>query len=396
MSTESFGDIQIWPRLEVREEYNDNIFLASKDRDEDFITIVAPSLSVGYEGRKTEISLNYGLRYRFYSENTQLNDTEFKNVQRATLDMKTNAYKDVFFVEIFDKYERVPIDERRQVTVDNELVNMTDSNYLRIKPYAEVPLLKNVSLNGAYQYENYWYDAEEGGNAEDQQATIGITSKIFERTTGSISYSYLWHRPEQNEKYDSQSVSGRVEQRFTRAVALDGGAEYTSFDFETSLADDEKTTWHVGMTYDISAFSTLNARYQETFDWSVNEGTFENRDIRGSLNYEKRRVSMAVEGFRSIKEFLNVEREDRGVGGTIEAGLPIGRRLTLGMEGGYTYFEYLPEDETADRFHARLSAAYERKYVTVGGGYTYNLNNASVDDDDYENNIVWIKLQISR
>lgn len=161
----SWAEFRITPSISIREEYNDNIFLTNTDEEEDFITTINPSLNLTYNTSILTLALDYGLDFKFYVNNSDRNQTSLSNTQRARLDTTISAYRDIFFIKIFDEYKRVPIDERRQIAYDNIFVNMTDSNTLLINPYFEYPITQTIKARIAYTYENIWYKEEEGDDS---------------------------------------------------------------------------------------------------------------------------------------------------------------------------------------------------------------------------------------
>ena len=67
----AWAEIEIHPRLTVEEEYNDNIFLDSRNEEEDWITTIQPGISLDYRNRSVEATVDYSLRYRFYKDNSE-------------------------------------------------------------------------------------------------------------------------------------------------------------------------------------------------------------------------------------------------------------------------------------------------------------------------------------
>ncbi len=83
----SFAAAEFHPRLMVEEEYNDNIFLSDGNEVDDWITTVAPGISLNYTNRSVEASLDYSLNYQFYQEDADRNQDNFEDVQRADVNV---------------------------------------------------------------------------------------------------------------------------------------------------------------------------------------------------------------------------------------------------------------------------------------------------------------------
>ncbi|MBN4050087.1 hypothetical protein JYT17_00535 [Nitrospira defluvii] len=60
--------------LSVSETYNDNVFFTKQNTEDDFITVVSPTLSFTSTGKNMNLSLGYRGRALFYAENTEQND----------------------------------------------------------------------------------------------------------------------------------------------------------------------------------------------------------------------------------------------------------------------------------------------------------------------------------
>ncbi|MDA3808286.1 MAG: hypothetical protein PF440_10315, partial [Thiomicrorhabdus sp.] len=78
-----WATMEVHPRLTLAEEFNDNIFLSSANEEEDWITTVEPGISLSYDNRSVAATVDYSLRYRFYSNNSDESLDKFKDVQRA-------------------------------------------------------------------------------------------------------------------------------------------------------------------------------------------------------------------------------------------------------------------------------------------------------------------------
>ena len=110
----SWAELRITPSIGIREEYNDNIFLTPSDEEDDFITSVNPAINLTYNTGLLTLSLDYGLNLDFYMHNSEEN----KIRQFGRLESTISPYRDIFFIRISDVFERVSIDERRQVILE--------------------------------------------------------------------------------------------------------------------------------------------------------------------------------------------------------------------------------------------------------------------------------------
>ena len=87
------------PGISVRGAYDDNIYLRSTDKIDDYISAVTPSIDLDLQAEKTELSLHYAPSFVFYIENSDYDTTRHSAnlalVQNLTQNMDfnlTNTY----------------------------------------------------------------------------------------------------------------------------------------------------------------------------------------------------------------------------------------------------------------------------------------------------------------
>jgi uncharacterized protein (PEP-CTERM system associated) len=68
----SLAELTLSPSILLREEYNDNIFLDSSNKKDDFITSVNPAMILKYTSNNTLLDLSYSLKYEYYVKNQSL------------------------------------------------------------------------------------------------------------------------------------------------------------------------------------------------------------------------------------------------------------------------------------------------------------------------------------
>ena len=389
----ALAGFHITPSISIREEYNDNIYLTPDNEEDAFITTIIPALNLAYEAKVFTLSLDYSLHFKFYSNDSDLNETSLSRVQRVHLDSMVYPYRDVIFIHITDDYRRVPIDTRENYATDNELTNMTDSNTFTLNPYIIYPITNTIQARFDYIYENIWYKDSSGDDTENHTFSLGISKEFTSRLKGSVIYSYMIHNPDLTEDYDRQSIEGKVEYLASAKLTLQGGYGHTWFDYDIS-DDVDENFWSTGFDYKLSEALTLGLNYSVEFVESVREGTYKSKTVEGSLSYNKF-VSSRLTASYSKDEYLDSDREDRSNAFAIDLSFPITDRLTNTLSASYGYYKFLPEDRKDHRYSARIAFEYEMKITTLSFGYTYNKNNSTMDTYDYDNNIVWIEAKLS-
>lgn len=70
-------ELKLIPGLSVKEEYNDNIFLAPDERRADFITTLTPSLDISSATERTGANLSTGINWLDYARNGNLDSVDY-------------------------------------------------------------------------------------------------------------------------------------------------------------------------------------------------------------------------------------------------------------------------------------------------------------------------------
>jgi hypothetical protein len=394
-----FADITFTPSLEVREEYNDNIFLTPSDEQEDYITTVRPSFNLTIDTRPLTLNFDYELQFRFFAKNPKRNEIDLREIQRANLESTWSAYKDRVFLRVSDKYARVTIDERQAVALDNVFVNLTDSNILNVNPYVEYPLSSTLSAKVGYTYENIWYESDLADKSENHFANVDLTKKLTARITTTWSYLFQRHIATITEDYDRHKANLAVQYQVDPRLLLHGAVGNSWYAFEES-GDSQALSWNAGLNYLVTESLSLETGYSVDTSDSVDRGVFERKNLYGNVYYNGN-IDVDIGAFRRIDTFKTLQREDRATGGTIGATVPLTGRMSMRLTGNYTYYEFLPEEgvstevEKVNRYGATVSFAYDYKRLTMTAGYTHNKNDSDVDLNDYESNIVFLSAKVT-
>jgi hypothetical protein len=384
------------PSISVRGEYNDNIFLRRTNREYDFITIITPAIKLRYAIYSLDFSLDYGLNFRFYSRYSKLNDTNISEAQ--TIKFQTQLrHLDRFFIDVTDVYERVPVDIRRPVALENVFVNMTDSNKFLVSPYIKLPLTSTLSTTFGYSYNNIWYRAVEAIDSESHSAFLGFNNQFSPRLNGRIKYSYFAYRPDNINDYDRHQGSIAITYQVTPALRVSGGVGKAKFDYKTT-EDITTTFWNINSEYyvlELPENPTLSASYGSFFHDSVIAGVYKSR--RFDLRFKTGEAfELTIHPYHSTAEYFETDRKDKVTGVAVDISRPLTKRISASLFTLWEKQKFLPQDEEVSRYSLRSTLEYGlTQNITAIIGYTYNSKNSNIDVNDFHNNVIWVEARLT-
>ena len=399
------------PRIDVSEEYNDNIYLDRRDKEDDWITTIAPGLSFFMQTNNLDVDLDYSWDLRYYKDNTDENQTDFKDIQRAQ-GTATLFPGDPFTVVANANVSTVIVDERESSADENSFVNRALMYDLSINPsynWRITPTF-NASLGYLYNYVNYQqlgsWEYENNDAPSDWQEHVvnfNLNKQFSPRTSCGIGYVFTDHNysdsnDEDEEDFQRHDIFANIEQKIGSRLTLNlmGGVNF--FDYDESGSYDGNV-WEVAIDYIASERLNLSLIYGRNYSVSVDRGISESDDARATITYHDR-LNVSLEGFVCKStysedgiEFNSGDTEDRSVGGLLHLSYPLGKRFTLNFDTDYTYWEFKPDNEKVDRYAFVGSIDYNfLRNFDISLSYTYRINDSNMDENDYRNNIAILRI----
>jgi uncharacterized protein (PEP-CTERM system associated) len=194
------AEFTLTPGVDLRVEYNDNIYLDSDSEEDDVITTVAPNLELTWQTARLDVSLFASIGMEKYLDHTEEDRIGADSTQSSNLDALARVYRDLLFLRVSDSYLRVPINESGRGGEGNRTTNLTDSNTFEFNPYLQFELMKNTRMQLGYTYQNLWYEEEAGDDPENFQQeppcpcpgpTISIVRKTRTRFCVSVKVAVM-------------------------------------------------------------------------------------------------------------------------------------------------------------------------------------------------------------
>jgi hypothetical protein len=391
LSSPVWGEFKLTPSISIREEYDDNIFLTADNEKGDFITSIYPSISLGYTSNLLTLSLDYGVNFRFYLHNSDQNETDLTNTQRAKLDSTVSLYRDIFFIKVFDEYARVPIDVRKQTAINNQFVNMTDSNHFLVNPYILYPLSGTLQAKAGYSYENVWYKDKAGDDLQSHLMTIGLIKEFSPKLSTSLFYTYSINNYKITEDYDRQDIVFGMNYQLTEKFSLQGSFGYAWLNYKEA-EDYNSDIWSIDAKYLLTEKVSVGAGYSQNFMNSVDQGTYKNDGAAAFITWQGS-VPVTLRGFMQKSDYIIENREDKSTGVSLSGDIPLTPKLTAKITGLYTYYKFSPEEgnvnpeeEKANRYGVGITFDYAIRITTISIGYIHDLNDSNIEQNDYRDN----------
>lgn len=376
---------KVHPRLDLRTEYNDNLFLERNQERGDQITTLAPGLRLDYSATQLTLGADYSLLFKKYNKYSQLDETRLRDVQRATLLADLFPGRD-FTVQIADTLSRVSLDERRAVAEGNDFFNKSNLNDLRVNPSYSFRKIKHFSATLGYLYARKDYEAAAGDDSESHTGTLELSRDLSAGLTLLAGTSQRFHGAQDSEDYDRQDYYGGARLKLSPRVALHGRAGQARIQLDGS-PDSQSLLFSAGVDYEASSKLRLSALAAQDYSDSVTEGLFRSRTVSGNLAYTGK-FSLDLSGRGQIGEYETTDREDRSLGLRLALGIPLSPRVSLGLGGDVTYYNFRPEDEVVYRYGSNLSLSYSYKVLFLRASYIHRVNDSTFAFNDYRNNIV--------
>jgi hypothetical protein len=172
------AEFRFQPGITLSEEYNDNVFLTTENRSDDYITAIAPSLSIVYLAPSWDWNVSYNYNLNYYAKKTRSDDSS----QSLNLANKNRIISDVLFLDLSDRYSRVSLDVLRDYTQESNFVNQSDMNSLTINPYLVVTPLSRMTVTTGYIFTDTWYKDPLAIGRTDQVSYVDIRQDITPRS----------------------------------------------------------------------------------------------------------------------------------------------------------------------------------------------------------------------
>lgn len=378
-------------RIEIREEYTDNFGLLEDNEESDFITSVIPGISLGYRAQLLELDFDYALHFLKTLHHKNEDETSLRDVQRFFLTGLFFPDQD-FNIRVVNSYERVVIDNRRQVDEENLFVNKSNLYFLKVNPEYCLKRFNSFEPTLGYFFQKYSYQDQEGHDSDSHTLYLRLHKEINSIFSLIVGSSQEFFHEDLGEDYERFDLTAGLEYHITSALNLRlvGGKSWLNYE---ERGNSQSELWDVQLDYQTGSRWRVGLAYKEGYNLSVNRGTSHSRRLEGIFDYlEAFPTTLIVYADKLDYEVENTE--DRALGGGLNISIPFSNQLKLEFTGNLERVRFLPESENAWRYGVGLAANYRMKIMDLTAGYRYRISESDVDENDYRNNLIYLQAAL--
>ncbi|MNZ44901.1 hypothetical protein D3C78_625390 [compost metagenome] len=359
MSIKLADGLEFTPTLKVSESYDDNFREVESNEESSWITTIAPTFTLGAEGRKSAYKLSYTAVSDTFHSSHEDNNTDHHLTADAGMEfndrnrLKLNAgYHDV--------EETAGLDQK----VENDMYNT--ANVGGVYTFGAQSARAQIDLGA--NYEELRYTNSDRLNADKERDTTALRSTFYYRVAPKTKvllegrhtdYDYV-----SNTSLNSTNIGLLTGVTWEATAKTTGtakfGREKKDFD-DSSIGEKSTGMWEVGATWEPRTYSRFSLNTRQGFDeGDSGASTIKTQTTTLSWNHDwAERLSSNVSYTRMDQDYQDIERED-----------------------------------TIDTFGIGLT--YEmRRWLDVGLGYKYSENDSDAANESYERNIYALSFTAS-
>jgi hypothetical protein len=400
VASSTFGyQATITPRISVAEEYTDNFFLTSPDKDHDYITLISPGITAEIVGKGIGAGISYDPTYAAYAnfndQDSWRHTLNFSGWAELTKNTRIDL-SDVFFLtDDPDPYGDVATirTEDPSATIDSTVRRSRQTYYTNT---ASANLIYNFgesdTLRLGYVHYILKNDDPDIDDSENHSPTIGLTYWFLPKWGFAANGTYS--RAEFDTADDRDLWFGNVSlmKWFTKNFQGYLRYSYTAVNYMGETEDDQTYNPSIGIIYAIANDISL------TLDIGYYNNNYEFRDDQSGLTLDGRLTKMFKRGSINLStlggyDYSLFGAENLGFNQFYEvAGSGtyfFTKRLSGDVFGSYrdnNYMDTFPEREDLVTSGGLGLTIRPLMWMSIQLRYTYRSVDSTVDTNDYEEN----------
>lgn len=347
------------PTLKVAESYDDNFRAVENDEESSWITTIAPTFTLGAEGRKSAYQVSYTAVSDTFHSSHKDNNTDHHLTGDVGMEfdarnrLKLNAgYHDV--------EDTASLDQQ----VENDMYNTKNVGGV----YTFGAETARAQIDFGANYEELRYTNSDHLNADKERDATALRSTFYYRvapkTKALLEGRYTDYNYVSNDLRNSENTGLLAGVTWEATAKTTGtakfGHEKKDFD-DASVGEKSGGMWEVGATWEPRTYSRFGLNTRRGFDEGEdNASTIESQTTTLSWDHDwAERLTSNVSYTRSDRDYQDIDREDK-----------------------------------IDTFGVGLTYAM-RRWLDVGIGYKYSENDSDAINESYERNIYALTFNAS-
>lgn len=353
--------LEFTPTLKVSESYDDNFREVEANEESSWITTIAPTFTLGAEGRKSAYKLSYTAVSDTFHSSHKDNNTDHHLTADAGFEFDArNRLK--LAAGYHDIEETASLDQN----VENDMYNTKNVGGV----YTFGAESARAQIDFGANYEELRYTNSNHLNADKERDTTALRSTFYYRIAPKTKallegrwtdYDYVNPEGRDDNSENIGLLAGLTWEATAKTTGTAKfGREKKDFD-DSSIGEKSTGMWEVGATWQPRTYSRFGLNTRRGFD-EGDSGADVIKTKTTTLSWSHdwaERLTSDVSYTRRDQEYQGIEREDK-----------------------------------ADIFAIGLT--YEmRRWLDVGIGYKYAENDSDAINESYERNIYALTLNAS-
>lgn len=390
------------PRLTVKGEYTDNLYRTPENKEDEYITTVAPGATLAYRGATAGLTLSYDPTYVTYNEIEE--DPEWRHYGAL------NGYWDAGRQTHMNLRTTVTISEDPADDEDALTISQGRNRYSRYTGDARIShqFGREDTIGGGYRISILENKVDYIEDSQEHKPYVDFTKWFGESRYGirtHLDYTMgTFNMPDENyeqtDDFDSFYGYLRFMRRISRQFDVFVQYAHTVTEYDGDTENYAVYDPSVGFTYKVEKQTTINmavgylTRDREESD-DDSELSFTG-DLTTAWQFTRGQIDLAAtSGYR--QESFSAENLGFSYYGGADAtlGYNFTRRLGGNLNARYRYNRYLDTDPEIVDNSINLGASLSYKvlqWMSLQLGYRYRTVSSTEEEREYDENRVWLSV----
>lgn len=382
------------PAVSLRAIYDDNIYLAEKDRQDDFITHLIPGFVMREKNGLFTFDADYSLDFRYYSKRKSLNDNRPEDVQLARLSLFTEPLWG-FSLDLRETYDRSVVDDRRPSAERNDLLNKVSRNLFTAQPKW------TLELESRYQFVvSYLYESEQFKDTTSDDRVKQSGKAELKKVLPSLGRSLgLWGETGRVDNSVSKDYSFSQARVFIEQEPGTPGFAY-HLDAGVKALDPAEGTGRNSVVAALKVARPIGSNIMlgltggRDFSQGTIDGAYKSWKAGTAFTWMRTLITTLKYDYK-FDEYLFQNRRDESNAVGLDMSIRLGDNFSVTAGGAYTHRELDPMNTRDDILNFTSGIKWEVEHLNASLGYNYTDSRSNLPDNRFEVNTVIFQIGFS-